>query len=313
MASFSAELRVAGHAFTLTHCAFGVEQATHQRGRVSTKVRYGPVQLVLDVPDGELLLAWAAAPQKRQPAEILFRNAAGGQVLETLRLSAAYCVSYHERFVSGDAQGGAYQCHVTLSDPDGWTLTAGGPVAAFVAPAARDHGVPPVPAALVAAAKAAVAIGGKQKAATDDDLVAGTPEHKAARWASYQAKHKDNPKAWAEDRWSKQYDTNMRNAVEGLKREREYTFAMGGVSKTLKTIHTLRQVDIFIEDADYCGQLKTGKVGLSRQAKIDLLKDKNLIDNDLTVEYILEKGGSKPLLAALKKIGASVKIGPQIP
>ena len=55
MASFSAELRVAGHAFALTHCTFGVAQATHQRGRVSTEVRYGPVQLVLDVPAGELL------------------------------------------------------------------------------------------------------------------------------------------------------------------------------------------------------------------------------------------------------------------
>ena len=51
---------------------------------------------------------------------------------------------YHEQFVSGDAQGGAYQCYVTLSDPDGWTLTAGGPAAAFVAPAAREHGVPGV-------------------------------------------------------------------------------------------------------------------------------------------------------------------------
>jgi hypothetical protein len=57
MASFSAELRVAGHAFPVIHCLFGVEQATHQRGRVSTKVRYGPVQLVLDVPEGDELLA----------------------------------------------------------------------------------------------------------------------------------------------------------------------------------------------------------------------------------------------------------------
>ena len=65
MASFAAELRVAGLAFPVIHCAFGVEQATHQRGRVSTKVRYGPVQLTLAVPDGDELLAWAAAPQKR--------------------------------------------------------------------------------------------------------------------------------------------------------------------------------------------------------------------------------------------------------
>jgi hypothetical protein len=64
MASFSAELRGAGHAFALTQCAFGVEQATHQRGRVSTKVRYHPVQLVLAVPDGDALLGWTAEPHK---------------------------------------------------------------------------------------------------------------------------------------------------------------------------------------------------------------------------------------------------------
>lgn len=90
MASFSAELRVAGHAFALTQCAFGVEQATHQRGRVSTKVRYHPVQLVLDVPDGDALVGWAAEPHKRLPADILFRDADGGVVLETLRMPAAY-------------------------------------------------------------------------------------------------------------------------------------------------------------------------------------------------------------------------------
>ncbi len=142
MASFAAELHVSGESFPVTHCAFGVAQATHQRGRVSTKVRFGPVQLVLDVPEGDTLFDWAAAPQKRLAVQVLFRAGAGGSVLETLALQAAYCVSYHEQFRHGDANGGAYQCYLTLSDPDGWTLTAGGPASALVAPAARSHGVP---------------------------------------------------------------------------------------------------------------------------------------------------------------------------
>jgi len=151
MASFSAELRVSGHVFALIHCAFGVEQAIYQRGQASTKVRYHPVQLVLDVPEGDTLLSWAAEPQKCLSADILFRDADGRSVLETLRLPAAYCVSYHEHFVSGDAQGGAYQCSLTLSDPNGWTLTEGGTAGAFVAPAARDHGVPGVAVAQISA------------------------------------------------------------------------------------------------------------------------------------------------------------------
>jgi hypothetical protein len=90
MASFAAELHVDGTVFPLTNCAFGVQQATHQRGRVSTRVRYEPVALVLDVPNSEVLFAWANAPHKRLPATILFRNAAGGSPIESLHLKAAY-------------------------------------------------------------------------------------------------------------------------------------------------------------------------------------------------------------------------------
>ena len=67
MASFSAELHVAGHVFPVTHCHVPIEQATQLRGRVSAKLRYGPVQLVLDVPDGDVLPAWAAEAQKNKP------------------------------------------------------------------------------------------------------------------------------------------------------------------------------------------------------------------------------------------------------
>lgn len=116
-----------------------MQQATHQRGRVSTKVRYEPVQLTLDVPTGDALFAWSNDPHKRLPVAVVFRSAAGGSPLESLRMAAAYCVSYHEAFSAGDAQGGAYQAFLTLTDPDGWTLAAGGPVTAFVAPAAREY------------------------------------------------------------------------------------------------------------------------------------------------------------------------------
>ena len=57
MASFSAELRMAGHVYPVSHCRYGVQQATHQRGRVSTKMRREPVHLTLAVPDGDALVA----------------------------------------------------------------------------------------------------------------------------------------------------------------------------------------------------------------------------------------------------------------
>ena len=111
-------------------------------------MRFGPVQLTLDVPDGETLFGWAADAQKRQPVQVFFRDGNGGSVLETLTLAAAYCVSYHEQFRHGEVGSGAYECYLTLSDPDGWTLTAGGPASALVAPAARNHGVPGAVAAV---------------------------------------------------------------------------------------------------------------------------------------------------------------------
>jgi hypothetical protein len=142
MASFSAELRVAGHAFPVILCSYSLHQATHQRGRVSTKVRHGPVQLTLSVPDNDVLLAWAVDPQKRQAATVVFFDANSGSAMETLLLPAAYAVAYAEQFHHGDDAHGAYVCFLTLSDPDGWTIQAGGPGSAFVAPAPRNHGVP---------------------------------------------------------------------------------------------------------------------------------------------------------------------------
>ncbi|MDQ2795544.1 MAG: hypothetical protein M3Y12_16265, partial [Bacteroidota bacterium] len=127
MPAFSAQLRVAGHVLPVLRCAYQTHQVTDGRGRVTAKVRYQPVELLLDVPDHDVLLAWAADPHKRQAADIVFHDPTTGSATETLHLAAAYCVGYSENFAEGDAGTGAYQCHLTLSDPDGFTLLSGGP------------------------------------------------------------------------------------------------------------------------------------------------------------------------------------------
>ncbi|RZK34852.1 MAG: hypothetical protein EOO57_10285, partial [Hymenobacter sp.] len=142
MASIAASLEVESQRFRLLHCTFRISQAISSRGRAVEKARCGPVELVLDVPDGDFLLSWAANPLKRVAANIVFSNAATGSALETLTLPAAYCVAYQEQFAQGDVQEGAYQCSLTLTDPDGFTLQPGGPVEAFVAPAAREYAAP---------------------------------------------------------------------------------------------------------------------------------------------------------------------------
>lgn len=269
-------------------------------------MRYNPILLTLDVPETDLLVSWAADPHKRLAAEIVFLDANGGAALETLSLPAAYCVRYDEVFVAGADGLGAYYCTLTLTDPAGFTMQAGNRASAFILPAPSEHGTPVLPPAAPAVAQAGST--GKLK------LVAGSDEHKAQRWLDFQARNAAKAEPWTYERWEKQYHTNMRNTSVGLAREAEYRQALNAESKTIKTPLTQRQIDMYIGDELYCGQLKTGKMGLTKQARTeDLPKDGELIKAGYQVEYILEKGGSKPFLTALDRIGASYKIGPQIP
>ncbi len=140
-----------------------------------------------------------------------------------------------------------------------------------------------------------------------DDMSPGSPAHKAQRWEDYKGD-------WNFERWSKQYDVNMKNNSYGLGREKEYRKILGGISKMEKTKFTNRQIDIAKLKERYLGQLKTGKHYLTKQAKIDIKKDAWLVKyKGYKVEYILEKGGSKPLLEALKKNGIDYHIGKKIP
>jgi hypothetical protein len=147
----------------------------------------------------------------------------------------------------------------------------------------------------------------KTKTPEKPKLRAGTPEHKSARWNTY---HEGGGK-WNYERWSKQYDINMKNANYGLAREKIYRTQLGGISETVKTPFTLRQIDIHKINEMYAGQLKTGKVSLTKQAKIDIPKDAAMVKAGYKVEYILEKGASKPFLKALEQNGIKYHIGPK--
>ncbi|MBF8670790.1 hypothetical protein IR012_14860 [Pseudomonas putida] len=140
-------------------------------------------------------------------------------------------------------------------------------------------------------------------------LEPGTLEHKADRWQKYQGRggKKDY------NRWSKQYDTNMRNYKYGAAREAAYRNAMGATEGTLKTPLTMRQIDILKKEEMYAGQLKTGPVSLTKDNLLAIAKDAELVKRTWTVEHILEKGASKPYLEALEKAGIKYKLTPQIP
>ena len=140
MASFYAELQVTGFPYPVRHCTYEFTQATSERGQVVAKVRHGLVQLTLDVPDDDQLLAWAHTPYKPLAGRVIFYDAKGGPALETLAWEEGQCVSYQEEFASGDTTTGAYVCHLTIAALK-LTMQPGGP-AAYVGPAPGEHGSP---------------------------------------------------------------------------------------------------------------------------------------------------------------------------
>ena len=139
MASFYAELQVAGRTYPVRSCTYKFTQATDARGRVVARVRYGLVQLTLDVPDGDALLDWAATPYKPLAGRVVFYDAKGGPALETLAWEEGQCVGYREEFLSGSVTDGAYVCHLTVAASK-LTLQPGGPTAYVVNPAPREPG-----------------------------------------------------------------------------------------------------------------------------------------------------------------------------
>jgi len=304
MASFSAFLEVEGKKYIVALCSYSFRQHTYHRGRPRSKVRKGPIYVELYADeDTENLVAWSLSDLKTLSGKIVFSKPDTEATLKHLWFTHAYCSGHRVEFDSTGTTGGASLIISFTISPEDMGVDSGNGDS-WIAPPPRAYAyipvvaAPAVPSILIAppVVSAAVLAGPKPPK--------NTPEGIAWRWAAY-LKGKTNP--WPYQRWIKQTLTNHQNCEVGLSREAEYQAAMGGVSKTLKTGYTNRQVDIYIEDEEYCGQLKTGKLSLGKQQLTDLKRDEWLIQQQMTVEYILEKGGSKPLLKAL------TKIGPQIP
>ncbi|UYZ61405.1 hypothetical protein [Hymenobacter weizhouensis] len=173
--------------------------------------------------------------------------------------------------------------------------------------------VPPLPREYAYSGVPALQQPTRKSVSKEEGFGPGSDAHKAARREQYLAEKKEQGKEpMPYEKWEKSYYTVINNNKRGYSKEHKYQEAFGGVSKMLKTAYTQRQIDIYISDQKYCGQLKTGKLYLGKQEKIDLRKDRWLIKERYEVEYILEQGGSKPLLEALKRIGAKITIGPKI-
>ena len=145
---------------------------------------------------------------------------------------------------------------------------------------------------------------------TAERAAAGSAEHKAARWATYQ----ERGGSWSYERWSAQYETNMRNPSVGLGREAVYREALGGQSRVIATPFGARQVDVMVPDARLLVQVKSGRQALTTTGRLAntlaIQKDAWLVKQGYSVEWVLEKGGSPQLLKALDAAGIGYHLGP---
>ena len=128
MASFHAELHLAGTSCRVVRCHYACHQSVDARGRVNAKVRHDLLHLTVDVPADDALLAWAATPHKELSGEVVFYHASQRVAHETIAFAAGQCVGYHESFESGAGRDGAYVCQLAITAPS-FELRSGGPAA----------------------------------------------------------------------------------------------------------------------------------------------------------------------------------------
>ena len=141
MASFAAELEIEGRTYPVRRCRFEFKQAIDERGWARGKVRHGLVSLVVDVPEGDDLLAWANEPAKTLAGHVTFFETNQPTARETLGFTAGHCVGYAETFVAGDDDTGAYRCVLTIA-AEKLEMTPGGPLRTFVPGDAQDYAAP---------------------------------------------------------------------------------------------------------------------------------------------------------------------------
>lgn len=96
-------------------CSYEFDQLVTEGGRATAKVRSGLINLDLDVPKDNVLLDWAASPNKKLSGHLIFFNTNAPTAREKLIFTDAFCVSYEETFQIGATQLGAYRCMLQLS------------------------------------------------------------------------------------------------------------------------------------------------------------------------------------------------------
>ena len=168
MASYSAKLEIDGQQYPVVLCSYSFTQAVDTRGRVNERVRHGLLELVLDIPDGDQLLVWAATPHYPLDGHVSFFQVNDLTASETVSFKAGQCIGYQEVFEAGADLVGSYRCSLTIAAAQ-LELVAGSPLSgSTLAPSASAAGLAATAGAAIAAAQQAQRLVGQATALVAD-------------------------------------------------------------------------------------------------------------------------------------------------
>ncbi|MBD1823643.1 DUF4157 domain-containing protein [Cyanobacteria bacterium FACHB-DQ100] len=134
----------------------------------------------------------------------------------------------------------------------------------------------------------------------------GSPEHKALRWKEYQ--QRTGGKGWSYERWSKQYDINMKQALQANKAVDAFHKQLGWGKReaTVPVEGVDRRLDIADVSARKGIEYKTGETYATQDILWEVARDEILVRQGWDITWVFEGTASKPLLTALEK--AKIKV-----
>jgi hypothetical protein len=113
MASFSAVFDAAGsEECEVVSCSYSFNQTTDDKGRPSSVVQGGTIEVTIVSTDSVKLISWMLDPYKQAEGKIVFKRGDQDSKMKDITFKKAYCVSYSEKF---DARGGGAQASMVLS------------------------------------------------------------------------------------------------------------------------------------------------------------------------------------------------------
>lgn len=129
----------------------------------------------------------------------------------------------------------------------------------------------------------------------------GSPEHKAQRWQEYQ----DRGGEWTYERWSNQYEVNMRQARQANAAMDAYHERLGWGERevTLDANGQSRRLDIADVSTQRGIEHKTGYQTANEFNMSEIARDRVLMQNGWQIEWVFEGTASKNLMRELINSG----------